>query len=258
MSGGTDFDSTQRFSDRVADYVRYRPGYPGAAFDYLIERCRLSRNDPIVDVGAGTGLSSEPWLQRGFQVQAVEPNAPMRSAAACFLRGYPKLALVGGTAEALPLRDGSASLISASQAFHWFDLKASRQEFKRVLKPHGHVALIWNERVGHASPFLHGFEEALQAFACDYHAINDAGRSTQRITAFFAPGLVSERRFDHRQAFDFEGLCGRVRSSSYAPPEGHPNHAPLRAELRRLFERCASRGQVHFIYRTRVFSGQLR
>lgn len=258
MTDGTRFDATQRFSERVADYRRFRPGYPGEAIDYLIERCRLRRTDPIVDVGAGTGLSSEPWLQRGFQVHAVEPNAPMREAAAAHLGSHPKLVLVDGTAEALPVRDRSAGLIAASQAFHWFELTPSRKEFRRVLKAHGHVALIWNERVDHASPFLRGLEEALQTFACDYHTINRAGRSTQRITAFFAPGAVSERRFENRQAFDFDGLCGRVWSSSYAPPAEHPNHAPLRAQLRRLFERFAHDGQVHFIYRTRVFTGQLR
>jgi ubiquinone/menaquinone biosynthesis C-methylase UbiE len=257
MSSNPPGDPTQRFSDRVADYQRYRPGYPDAVFDYLIEHCRLTTADVVVDVGAGTGLSTEPWLARGFRVQAVEPNAEMRAAAADCLAAYSQLELVDGTAEALPMPDGNAGLITAAQAFHWFESDTSRGEFKRVLKPNGQVALIWNERQGDASPFLQGYEKAMQAYANDYSTITHERRSTQRIVEFFAPGEVTEQGFDNAQAFDFEGLCGRVWSSSYAPPPGSPNYAPLREQMQQLFDRYASDGKVQFVYRTRVFTGQL-
>ncbi|MDH3714210.1 MAG: class I SAM-dependent methyltransferase [Gammaproteobacteria bacterium] len=257
MSSSPPRDSTQRFSDRVADYQRYRPGYPAAVFDYLIDRCRLTTADVVVDVGAGTGLSTEPWLTRSFRVQAVEPNAEMRAAAADCLTAYPQLELVDGTAEALPMPDGGAGLITAAQAFHWFESDASRSEFKRVLKPDGHVALIWNERQSDASAFLKGYEKAMQAYASDYSTITHERRSTRRIVEFFAPDEVTEQGFDNTQAFDFEALCGRVWSSSYAPPPDSPNYAPLREQMRQLFDRYASDGNVHFIYRTRVFTGRL-
>jgi SAM-dependent methyltransferase len=256
MSSDPPRDPTQRFSDRV-DYQRYRPGYPGAVFDYLIEHCGLTKADTIVDVGAGTGLSTEPWLARGFRVLAVEPNAEMRAAAADFLSAYPLAELADGTAEALPMPDRSAGLITAAQAFHWFESDASRCEFKRVLKPNARVALIWNERQGDASPFLQGYEEAMQAYASDYSTITHERRSSERILGFFAPDEVTERRFDNAQAFDFEGLCGRVWSSSYAPSQDSPNYAPLRAQLQQLFERYCSDGKVQFVYHTRVFTGQL-
>lgn len=257
MSTGLTQDSTQRFSDRVADYQRYRPGYPDAAFDYLIEYCRLTRDDAVVDVGAGTGLSTEPWLARGFRVQAVEPNAEMRAAAAATLAAYPQLELMDAAAEALPMPDGSVALVTAAQAFHWFDSDATRREFKRVLKPRGYVALIWNERATGESPFLQGYEEAMNAYANDYSTITHKRRSDERIADFFAPGAVTEQRFDNRQTFDFDGLCGRVWSSSYAPQPGEPNYTELRTQLHRLFERFSSGGEIQFIYHTRIFAGQL-
>ena len=257
MSASPPGDSTQRFSSLVADYERYRPGYPSGVFDYLIDHCRLPAGDRVVDVGAGTGLSAAPWLERGFRVQAVEPNAEMRAAAARYLAEYPQLELIDATAEALPMTDRSVGLITAAQAFHWFESQASRREFERILRSQAYVALIWNERMHAASRFMQDYEKALETYAADYEAIAHYGRSTQRIIDFFAPGAVTERRFDHHQAFDFEGLCGRVWSSSYAPKPGHPNHAPLRAQVQKLFERYSSGGEVHFLYRTRVFTGQL-
>ena len=257
MSDAPARDATQRFSDRVADYERYRPAYPEGVYDYLIERCGLGADDLVVDVGAGTGLSAKPWLARGFRVQAVEPNAEMRDAAARYLAEYARLQLIDATAESLPLSDGSAALITASQAFHWFQSDATRHAFKRVLQPSGYVALIWNERMNNASPFMRDYEQALKSYAAEYEKVVHYGRSTQRIVDFFAPAALTERRFDNHQSFDFDGLRGRVWSSSYAPQPGHPNHAPLHKAVQQLFERYADDGEVYFLYRTRVFTGQL-
>jgi ubiquinone/menaquinone biosynthesis C-methylase UbiE len=247
---------TARFSDRVENYVRYRPGYPSEVLEMLRSECGLRPDHVVADVASGTGLFTQLLLENGNSVFAVEPNLEMREAGAQHLATYPRLISVAGTAEQTTLRSGSVDFVTAAQAAHWFDLPRTRDEFVRILKPGGWCVLIWNERRTDSTPFLREYEELLLNYGTDYKEVRHE-RTTAIIHEFFAPERSLERVFDMRQEFDYEGTAGRLLSSSYAPLEDHPNHAPMMRELQRIVSAHAVNGVVEFEYNTRVYYGHL-
>jgi SAM-dependent methyltransferase len=247
---------TARFSDRVDDYVRYRPGYPPQALELLRAECGLTPEHIVADIASGPGAFTRLLLENGNPVTAVEPNAAMREAGEQLLRAFPQLTSIAGTAEETTLATASVDFVTAAQAAHWFDRERARAEFARILRPRGWCVLIWNERRTESTAFLRDYEELLLTYGTDYKEVRHE-RTTAIIHEFFAPSTYRESTFDLRQAFDFEGLAGRLLSSSYAPLAGHPNHAPMMAKLRNLFAIHAQRDQIEFEYSTRVFYGNL-
>jgi SAM-dependent methyltransferase len=244
-------NSTTRFSTRVANYVKYRPGYPDAAIDLLVERCGLSAKSSVADIGSGTGISAEPLLKRGVRVIGVEPNQAMREAGDALLAHHPGFTSVNGTAEATGLPDSSIDLVLAGQAYHWFDPPAAALEFKRILRAPGWVALIWNDRQTDSTPFLRDYEALLQTFSTDYAAIDHKNAKPDRL------GIAFERaQFANSQRFDFDGVAGRLLSSSYAPEADDPRYMPMMAELRRIVDAHQVDGAVDVLYTTDVFIGR--
>jgi SAM-dependent methyltransferase len=248
--------STTRFSDRVENYVRYRPGYPREVLELLRRECRLQPSHIVADIASGTGMFTRLLLENGNSVFAVEPNAEMREVGTHELEAYPRLVSVAGTAEETTLRSASVDFVTAAQAAHWFDLPRARAEFARILKPEGWCVLLWNERDTASTPFLRDYEQLLLAYSTDYKEVRHE-RTTAIIHEFFAPARSQERVFSLRQRFDYEGTAGRLLSSSYAPLEGHPNHAPMMQELQRIFRAHATNNMVEFEYKTRVYYGHL-
>ena len=249
--------STERFSDRVADYVRYRPTYPAVMIDWLRKAHGVTSDWRVADIGAGTGISSKMFLDAGHSVIAVEPNAAMRGAATEWLGSDPKFRAVDGRADATTLDKGSVDLVSVAQAFHWFDPGKARQEFHRILRPGGLAAIYWNSRRLVGTPFLEGYEALLQTYGTDYTSVAERYADEPRMRAWFGAGWRGTASFDHRQLLDFDALRGRLMSSSYAPRAGDPRHEPMIGALRRLFDACAVEGRVSFDYDTRVFVGEV-
>ncbi|BBI31028.1 class I SAM-dependent methyltransferase [Cohnella abietis] len=250
-------NSKERFSSRVDTYKKYRPSYPDKAIDYLLDTVGLNSQSEVLDVGAGTGIFSELLLKRGISVTAVEPNEAMREAAIAALEGYPNYKAVQGSAEVTGLPDHSYDFIVCAQAFHWFDQTAAKAEFQRVLKPGGKAILIWNTRLTGGTPFLEQYEQLLHSLGTDYGAVNHRNISRDMLESFFKPDWLQEARFSIRQVFDFEGLSGRLLSSSYSPEQGHPNYEPMMAELRELFARNEQNGTVNFDYETEIYWGEV-
>lgn len=247
---------TERFSTRVDNYARYRPSYPAAAIDLLAARCGLVPGAQVADIGSGTGILSELLLGRGAQVYAVEPNEAMRSAAEARLGGRPGFLSVRGRAEATTLASGSIQLLVAAQAFHWFDAQRARTEALRVARPGAMGALLWNERPQGTHRFLDEYDALLRRYAPEYDRIVASRADVASMRGFFG-GHMHEAAFANEQRFDFEGLKGRLLSSSYAPEAGQPQHEPLLAGLHELYLRHEHRGQVVFAYQTLVYFGQL-
>ncbi len=245
----------ERFSDRVENYVRYRPGYPQEIIDLLRREAGLTAASSIADIGSGTGISAEFFLKSGCNVHAVEPNREMREAAERMLAGYPCFHSVNGTAQATTLADHSVGLIVAAQAFHWFNTAETRAEFSRILRPGGCIVLIWNERKLDATPFLRAYEDLLLRFGTDYASIRHENIDAAALDRFFI-GPCTAHSFPNEQRFDFAGLKGRLLSSSYAPAEGHSQYEPMIAELRRLFDLHQEAAQVCFEYTTQVYIGR--
>jgi SAM-dependent methyltransferase len=247
---------TARFSGRVENYVRYRPGYPPEVLDLLRTECGLQASHIVADIASGTGVFTRLLLENGNSVFAVEPNTEMREAGVHELESYPRLVSVAGTAEETTLRSASVDFVTAAQAAHWFDLPRARAEFARILRPEGWCVLIWNERRTATTPFLRDYEQLLLTYGTDYKEVRHE-RTTALIHKFFAPKLCQERVFSLCQQFDYEGTAGRLLSSSYVPLEGHPTHAPMMQELERIFHAHAVDDKVGFEYNTQVYYGHL-
>jgi len=249
-------NATSRFSDRVENYVRYRPAYPPEALAVLKDECGLRQQHIIADIASGTGIWTRPLLENGNRVFGVEPNAEMRQAGERFLEQFPNFTSVAGTAEATTLGDASVDYVTAAQAAHWFDRVKARQEFLRILKPGGWLVLLWNEREVDTTPFLRDYEQLLLTYGTDYQEVRHE-RTTDAVNEFFDPAPFQERTFSLRQEFDYAGIEGRLLSSSYAPGPGQSNYAPMMQELRRIYDAHAAAGRVACDYKTRVYFARL-
>ena len=249
-------DTKERFTGRVDDYVRARPGYPGAIVDDLAAAGVLSPLAVVADVGSGTGISTELFLAAGYEVVGIEPNSPMRAAAEAALARSPRYRSQAGSAEATGLPDASVDVVVAAQAFHWFDAAGARAEFRRILRPPGWVALIWNARRSTGTAFLEAYENLLLEFGTDYAQVGHRGVGGERLAAFFGGPFVT-RRYDNRQALDLSGLRSRLLSSSYIPAAGEPAHGAMLQRLAEIFEAHVEEGQVEFVYDTEVHTGRL-
>lgn len=250
-------DPTQRFSSRVANYINYRPSYPPEVLGALVTECGLQPSWVVADIGSGTGLFAGLLLQNGNLVYGVEPNAEMRAAGEKLLADYPGFHSVAGRAEATGLAAASVDLVTAGQAFHWFDAEAARVEFRRVLKAGGWVALVWNERLTDSTPFMRDYEALLRDHAPDYAYVIHREVSESALAAFFRPLPMRVHRFPNRQTFGWDGLAGRVLSSSYVPEPGRPGHEALMKRLGELFRTHADEGVVSFDYETTLYLGRL-
>ena len=250
-------DSTRRFASRVDNYVKYRPSYPPEVVGLLSDACGLTSGSLVADIGAGTGLLAELFLKDGYRVLGIEPNREMREAGARLLADYPHYTAIDGTAEATTLDDNSVDLITAGQAFHWFDREKARAEFARILRPGGWVALIWNERRVDSTPFLAAYERLLRTYSSEYTTLNHRQIDQSTIAAFFAPGTYALHAFANTQIFDFEGVKGRLLSSSYTPEPDQPTYQPMLDELAALVHANQVDGKVAFEYDTNVYYGQI-
>ena len=248
---------TKRFSNRVADYIKYRPGYPSGVLQCLKEECQLQETSIVADIGAGTGILTEVFLKNGNLVVGVEPNREMREAAQNLLSEYAYHRSIDGSAEATNLDGSSVDFVTAGQAFHWFEMDLASHEFARILKPNGWVVLIWNDRLIDSTSFLKAYEELLLTYALDYRAVDHKNIGEEAIGRFFGHDEFRLQRFENRQTFDFQGLKGRLLSSSYAPTQVHPNYQPMIQSLKRMFDGYQTGGEVTFEYETKMFFGRM-
>lgn len=250
-----DQDPTQRFTDRAENYARYRPGYPPDVLECLRRECGLTPATVVADIGSGTGILTELFLANGNAVFAVEPNEAMRRTAEASLGHHPCFTSVDGQAEATTLPDDSVDLVTAGQAFHWFDAAASRIEFGRILRPAGFVALVWNARAYQDDPLMAAYEAVLAQFGMGYHTTNHRSHDRDLETLF--PHGFEFRGFTHSRTLDLESFWGGFLSASYAPLPGDTHYEPVRSALHQVFDEHQRDGRVTFLYETHLYFGQL-
>ncbi len=248
-------DTVKRFSNRVANYVKYRPGYPSQVLDLFKGGMGLSESAVVADIGSGTGLSAKLFLDNGNTVYGVEPNAAMRDAAEEYLKAFPHFVSHDGTAENTNLDDRSMDVVIAAQAFHWFDADKTRREFQRILKPRGYIALIWNERQTDTTEFLRDYERLLLKYATDYEKVRHDNIDQEKLGDFFESGY-KVATFPNVQEFAFPGLLGRVLSSSYMPAEDDPAFPALEKDLSGLFAKYAENDRIKVFYDTNIYYKQ--
>lgn len=249
-------NSTERFSNRVVNYIKYRPSYPPEMLELFRKEMDLQPSSVVADIGAGTGISAKIFLENGNTVYGIEPNQAMREASLEFLRDFSDFRSARGTSEETNLPDSSIDIIVAAQAFHWFKGEETRLEFQRILKDGGYVALIWNQRQLDSTNFLRDYEHFLNRFATDYNEVRHEHATPEVIGDFFQTDF-STATFYNSQTFDYEGLKGRLESSSYTPTAENPLYVPMIEELKRLFTKHEKNGKIDILYDTKIYYGQL-
>jgi SAM-dependent methyltransferase len=249
-------DLFRRFSDRVEDYIQYRPGYPLQIVHFLEQNNFLPSNAHIADIGSGTGLSSQIFLDAGYRVTGVEPNDEMRKASEVLLAAYPDFTAVKGNAHASTMPDASVDMIVCAQAFHWLDRKLAAHEFRRILKPNGHVLLMWNDR-DLSSPFMKAYEKIIDQHATDYNEMNHLLITDDIIDDWYADGIQLKSTFPFSQQFDLAGLTGRTSSCSYMPNRGAKGYMEMEKDIASLFHQYQQDGIVIFACTTRIYIGKL-
>lgn len=244
-------DNKQRFSDRVEDYIKYRPHYPDEVVSVLEKEIGLDHRMTIADIGSGTGISSLPFLKRNYTVIGVEPNREMREASEQTLSGYIQFTAVDGSAEASKLPDKSVDVILCGQAFHWFDQTKCKVEFDRILKDGGHQVFIWNAR-STKSRFQKEYEKALNDHIPEYKFVNHRNIDDSEIARFFLPKTSNKICLANKQVLSLQGLKGRLMSSSYCPKSGE-QHDRLMLAMERLFDKYQANGTIEFEYETQMY-----
>ncbi|WP_235903433.1 class I SAM-dependent methyltransferase [Taibaiella lutea] len=249
-------NNTTRFSNRVDDYVKYRPGYPAAMLRFLQENYNLDSTKIIADIGSGTGISSAYFLEAGYQVMGVEPNPEMREKSVELLQHFPLFKAVDGTAETTTLNSDSVDVIISGQAFHWFDVVKAKEEFKRILRPDSLLILFWNERL-QSSDFEKEYDALIVKHAIDYVKVDHRRIDWDSIETFYTPHQVELKEFPNYQVFDFEGLKGRLLSSSYMPQKGDKGYDAMVADLKQLYDKYQQHDSITINYATKIYIGKL-
>ena len=243
------------FSSKVADYIASRPDYPPSLFEFLRVECNLHPNATVADIGAGTGLLTEGLLAQGCNVVAVEPNAGMRAAADRLLAGRYGYRSTDGAAESIPAAESSVDLITAAQAFHWFEIEAARAEFLRVLRPNGKVALIWNDRVL-SDPLHIALDEIFAHHGGTKRGALVAHEERSDVPKFFGTGVPVEMTWPHEHRLNEAGLVSLVFSRSYMPDRGSALGQDAGQQVRQIFGRFARSGEIIVRYATVAIVGR--
>jgi SAM-dependent methyltransferase len=250
-----ELDPLNRFSNRVDDYIRYRPGYPVELVAWLRDTIGLKPSWVVADVGSGTGLLSLRFLEAGCVVHGVEPNAMMRVAAERAFAANARFVSVAGSAEGTTLAGASVDLVTAGQAFHWFEPEATRREWRRILRPNGWAMVVFNTRRIDATPFMRAYDQFLVDHAVDYTGVDHRRGLTERLRDVFAD--CREWRFPFTLHHRYDDVRGLSMSSSYVPAPNHPTHAAFFEGLRALVDRHAVDGVVEFPYETEAYLGRV-
>ena len=248
---------TTRFSNRVNNYLKYRPHYPTEIINYLKQSIQFNKNQVVADIGSGTGFLTKLFLENGNTTYGVEPNAPMRSAAEIYLEDYNNFISIDGTAEASTLPDQSIDIISVAQAFHWFDVPKTKKEFLRILKPNGLVVLVWNQRQNEASDFMKVYLQFIKTYSSHSRKVTESRINKNIFQSVFGASNYKTANFPNYQCFDLQGLIGRYLSSSYSFAKDHPQHQRAINDLVTIFHTFQENGQVQMIYQTNLYYNSL-
>jgi ubiquinone/menaquinone biosynthesis C-methylase UbiE len=248
----------EKFTPRVTYYERYRPSYPMDLLWLMEKEIGFDVSDNVADIGSGTGILSKLFVQNGNIVFAVEPNNAMRAVAEEKFRNNFNFISISGTAENTKLEDSSIDVIVSGQAFHWFDIKKVPEEFKRILVDNGYVVLVWNERKEKKKGIMYAYEKICRKYGTDYEKYKCSKEITvSSLNKIFGVRNFKYTEFEVKQYLSFEGIKGRLLSSSFIPLEGLAYKEMIK-ELKTFFSKYQHYGKVLLEYKTRVFYGKVK
>lgn len=250
-------ENAGKFTGKAEVYSKYRPDYAEEFIDYLIEYNSLKDKSIIADIGSGTGIFSRQLLEKGLKVKAVEPNSDMRKEAEESLGTFPGFTSVNGSAEYTVLEEKSIDLVTAAQAFHWFDKEKFKAECRRILKPGSKVALVWNSRVTD-DPMVIECGEAMKKLCPLFKGFSggideDAGV----FDSFFKDGKYEFCDFRHDLKYDLGGFIGRNLSASYAPKEADMNRSEFIEAMAKIYNKYSRDGFILMPNTTRSYIGKV-
>ncbi|KNY25844.1 class I SAM-dependent methyltransferase [Pseudobacteroides cellulosolvens] len=250
-------NSKDKFTNKVTDYIKYRPSYPKELIDYIEIEAGLADDSIVADVGAGTGIFTMLLANKVGKVYAVEPNFNMRTACIQYCSDLNNFAAVDGSAEDTNLSDKSVDYVTVAQAFHWFDRQKTKVEFQRILKPHGKAILIWNSRVPE-SELIKENDELCRSLCPEFSGFSGgSGFSPLLYSDFFKDGYCEYREFDNNRLLTLESYIGSSLSASYAPSERDENYKSFIDGLTSLFHKYSNNSVLILPNRTRCYVGKV-
>ncbi len=234
------------FGRAAGAYERARPDYPPAALAWLRDRLALGPGRSVVDLASGTGKLTRLLLPTGARVVAVEPVAAMRDA---LRAAVPAADVLDGTAEAMPLPDGCADVVTVAQAFHWFSTPEALAEIHRVLRPAGGLALVWNRRDldNELEVAVHGLIDRHRGGVPTHRS--GRWKSMFETTDLFGP--LEEHQVPYHQELDRSGLVDRVMSTSVMAALPDAERGAAIAEIEELAARQTE--PIRISYTTQVY-----
>lgn len=254
---GPSLKPTERFSGRVEAYRRYRSPYPREIIPLLQERCGLTRHSTVADIGAGTGMLAEVFLENGNRVFAVEPNADMRVACEELVASYPQLTCIDGTAEETGLPTHSVDFVTVGRALHWFDQEKCRPEFARILREGGWVVLAGQGPHEQTEPVIRDFRTILKEHSIDFERLKHRYDIEAAVRRLFAGGDFQQAEFAATEEMTYEDLEGFMLSLSVTPQPDHPGFPAMQRALREYFTRHQSGGKLRMPMTSRIHFGHL-
>ncbi len=235
---------TERFSGRVQAYLAYRPRFPRSIIPFLREHGALPDGAVVADIGAGTGMLAEIFLEAGHRVFAVEPNVEMLEACRELATQHPALEVVQGSAEATTLPDASVDLIAVGRAMHWFDWPRAHQEFARILRPGGWVLVATNGHRDSGAPVSEQLSGILRKWRMDSAEADTTRNFKERLRGFLDTSTWQQITLHHAMTVDFPKLLGYAESLSAIPRPGERGYDEMLAELRAVFDRYQRDGSL--------------
>lgn len=229
----------EKFTGKADLYDRFRPSYPDALIDFLYENARC---DTVADIGAGTGKFTRCLLKKPWKVVAVEPNADMRGK----LSEIAGISVVDAPAENTGLSDHSVGLVTAAQAFHWFDEEKFKTECRRILTANGQLAVIWNDYLEEGLAARQ--TEICRKYSTDPQMSRTGHTGNHKDSGYFLCGEYFAEckavKFYSERVLDLESFIGETLSRSHAIGEDHAEYGNFIGELKEAFKKCEENGFV--------------
>jgi SAM-dependent methyltransferase len=254
---GPSLKPTERFSGRVEAYRRHRSSYSREIIPLLRERCGLTPESIVADIGAGTGMLAELFLENGNRVLAVEPNPDMRAACEELIARFPLLSCIAGTAENTTLADHSIDFVTVGRAIHWFDQEKCRHEFARILRGSGWVVIAGQGPHQLTEPVIRDFRTILENHSIDFARIRQRYDIEAAVGRLFAGGDFQAAEFHDTEEMTYEDLEGFMLSLSVTPQPDHPGFPAMKQALHEYFARHESGGKLRMPTTCKVHFGHL-
>ncbi|KEZ50894.1 class I SAM-dependent methyltransferase [Metabacillus indicus] len=237
------------FDNKTREYAIGRPSYPTDILSVMKE-LDINNQSTIADIGAGTGILTHMLGSLECDILAIEPNEHMLEECKVYCKDVTNIKMIKAPAEETSLMEHSVDVITIAQAFHWFDKKRCKKEFRRILKENGSVVILWNDM------------QITSQLAMEYAALlnNYKVKTTAAISNFdpdeekrnFLEQEYTKVYYDNWHTVTEESFIGGALSLSYTPSKLDLKYNDFVAELGQLFSKYQHNGSVTFHYKTEV------